>query len=355
MKTTKTKSPRNLPHETKLLNLIGHGPGEIETVTLSRMRNWRIGLLLCALLLIACSRNSPVQQAQTTNKPPPRGCASAKLRSQIEELARSTGGPVGVAVSLTDNGELVSLNGQQRFPMQSVYKLPIGMAVLEQIDQGKLKLDQKVSVNPGEYVRVGQHSPIRDKNPRGVELPLKDLLRYAVSESDGTASDVLMRVVGGAEVVRNYLHNLGIEGVMVLDTEKAIGKSPEVQYRNWATPEAALALLKVVADGRSLTPESHKLLLELLTETPTGLKRIRGQLPPGTVVAHKTGTGGGEGMISAVNDIGLITLPNGKALAIAVFISDTKLDRDSAEAVIAKISRAAWDCSTNSEVSSSPH
>jgi beta-lactamase class A len=256
---------------------------------------------------------------------------------------------------LADNGELVSLNGQQHFPMQSVYKLPIGMAVLEQIDHGKLTLDQKVSVNPGEYVRVGQHSPIRDKNPRGVELPLKDLLKYAVSESDGTASDVLMRVVGGAAVVRDYLHNLGIEGLMVLDTEKEIGKSPEVQYRNWATPEAALALLKVVADGRSLTPESHKLLLELLTETPTGLKRIKGQLPSGTVVAHKTGTGGGEGMISAVNDIGLITLPNGKALAIAVFISDTKLDRDSAEAVIAKISRAAWDCSTNSEVSSSPH
>ncbi len=356
MKTTKTKSPRNLPHEGKLLILIGPGPGEIETVKLLQMnKRWRVGLLLSALLLIACSRNSPVQQAQTTNNPAATGCSSAKLRPQIEELARSTGGAVGVAVSLTENGELVSLNGQQHFPMQSVYKLPIGMAVLEQVDQGKLKLDQKVSVNPTEYVRVGQYSPIRDKNPSGVELPLKDLLKYAVSESDGTASDVLMRVVGGAEVVRNYLHNLGIEGIMVLDTEKAIGKSPEVQYRNWATPEAALALLKVVADGRSLTPESHKLLLQLLTETPTGPKRIKGQLPPGTVVAHKTGTGGGEGMISAVNDIGLITLPNGKTLAIAVFISDTKLDRDSAEAVIAKISRAAWDCSTNSEVSSSPH
>jgi beta-lactamase class A len=181
-----------------------------------------------ALLLIACSRNSPVQQAQTINKPPATGCSSARLRSQIEELARSTGGPVGVALSLADNGELVSLNGQQHFPMQSVYKLPIGMAVLEQIDHGKLTLDQKVSVNPGEYVRVGQHSPIRDKNPRGVELPLKDLLKYAVSESDGTASDVLMRVVGGAAVVRDYLHNLGIEGLMVLDTEKEIGKSPEV-------------------------------------------------------------------------------------------------------------------------------
>lgn len=231
MKTTKTKSPRNIPQGGKLLILIGPGPGEIETVKLSQMnKNWRVVLLFCALLLcllIACSGNPNVQQAQTTSKPPPTGCSSAELRSQIEEIARSTGGPVGVAISLTDNGELVSLNGQQHFPMQSVYKLPIGMAVLEQIDQGKLKLGQKVSVKPDEFVRVGQYSPIRDKNPRGVELPLKDLLQYAVSESDGTASDVLMRVVGGAEVVRNYLHKLGIEGIMVLDTEKEIGKSPE--------------------------------------------------------------------------------------------------------------------------------
>jgi beta-lactamase class A len=257
-----------------------------------------------------------------------------------------------VAVGLVDGGEVVASNGQQHFPMQSVYKLPMGMAVLQQIDKGTLKLEQTISIKPIEYVRIGQHSPIRDKHPRGAELSLAQILKYAVSDSDGTASDVLMRVAGGAAVIRKYLQELGIDGIMVLDTEKEIGKSVEVQYRNWATPEAALALLKVVAEGRSLSPQSQKLLSELMTETPTGPKRIKGLLPPGTLVAHKTGTGLGGGMTRAVNDIGLVTLPDGKRLAIAVFVSDTKLNSEACEAVIAEISRAAWDCWTKPEVSS---
>jgi beta-lactamase class A len=316
------------------------------------------GLLLFVFLfclVVACSKDPTVQQAQTKSKTPATLCSLDKLRSRIEELARTAGGPVGVAISLTENGQLISVNGQQHFPMQSVYKLPIGMAVLHQVDQGKLNLEQKVSVKPAEFVRVGMHSRIRDNNPRGVELPLRDLLTYAVSESDGTASDVLLRVLGGAEVVRDYLRTLGVDGMMVLDTEKEIGKSPDIQYRNWATPESALALLKVVADGRSLTPDSQKILLQLLTETPTGPKRIKGLLPPGTVVAHKTGTGATEGIVRALNDIGVVTLPDGRKLAIAVFISDTKLDHDACEAVIAKISRAAWDCWAESGPSSSPH
>ncbi|HKR59855.1 MAG TPA: class A beta-lactamase [Pyrinomonadaceae bacterium] len=279
-------------------------------------------------------------------KPQPKVCSDSKLRSQIEEIARTTGGPVGVAVTLIEGSELVVINGQQHFPMQSVYKLPIGMAVLQQIDQGKLKLDQKVTVKPDEFVRIGMHSPIRDKHPQGAELPLAEILRLAVSESDGTASDVLIRLAGGAAEIRAYLKNLGVDGMMVLDTEKEIGKSVDVQYRNWATPEGALALLKVVAEGRGLSPESHKLLMQMITETPTGPKRIKGLLPAGTVVAHKTGTGLSKELTRAVNDMGLVTLPNGQRLAVAVFVSDTKLDVEAAEAVIAKISQAAWNCWT---------
>ena len=281
-----------------------------------------------------------------TSPTPSTACSTTALRQQIEEISRTTGGPVGVALTLLDGGDVVQINGQQKFPMQSVYKLPIGMAVLQQIDQGNLKLDQKIKIDPNEYVRLGMHSPIRDKHPRGAELSLSEILRLAVSESDGTASDVLMRIAGGAGVVQKYLVDLGIDEIMIVDTEKEIGRSVDIQYRNSATPEAALALLKVVAEGRGLSAPSHKRLLELMTETPTGLKRIKGQLPSGTVVAHKTGTGVSGGLTRAVNDIGLVTLPDGRLMAIAVFVSDTKLGPEACEAVIAKISRAAWDCWT---------
>ena len=238
-----------------------------------------LGAGLLAFAFVACSEvpNLKPSLASATPEPSkPSACSSASLRAEIERIAARTGGPVGVAVGLVDGDEVVASNGQQHFPMQSVYKLPIGMTVLQQVDQGTLKLEQTISIKPIEYVRVGQHSPIRDKHPRGAELSLAQILRYAVSDSDGTASDVLMRTAGCAAVIRKYLQELGIDGIMVLDTEKEIGKSVEVQYRNWATPEAALALLKVVAEGRSLSPQSQKLLSELMTETPTGPKRIKG-------------------------------------------------------------------------------
>ena len=306
-----------------------------------------LSVLLCFWLIACSSTKATLEVAPSpTATPQSKACSATTLLQQIEEIARSTGGPVGVAVTLLEGEDVVQINGQQKFPMQSVYKLPIGMAVLQQIDQGKLKLEQKIAIDPTEYVRLGMHSPIRDKHPRGAELPLSEILKLAVSESDGTASDVLMRTAGGAAVVQKYLLDLGINGMMVLDTEKEIGKTVDVQYRNWATPEGALALLKVVAEGRSLSPASHKKLLEFMTETPTGLKRIKGELPSGTLVAHKTGTGFSQGLTRAVNDIGLITLPDGRRLAIAVFVSDTKLEPEACEAVIAKISRAAWDCWT---------
>lgn len=312
-----------------------------------------LGVAVFASGLVACTQvpNVASSQASPQKKIEPKACSSASLLPQIEKIAARTGGPVGVAVGLAEGGEVVLLNGQQRFPMQSVYKLPIGMAVLQQVDQGKLKLEQRIDIKPVEYVRIGMGSPIRDKHPRGVELSLAEILHYAVSESDGSGSDVLMRMVGGAKVIQDYLRSLGIDGMRVVDTEKEIGKSVEIQYRNWATPEAALALMKVVAEGRSLSPDSQKLLHKLITETPTGPKRIKGLLPPGTVVAHKTGTGLSGGLTRALNDIGLVTLPDGRRLAIAVFVSDTKLDPPASEAVIAEISRAAWDCWTNSGAS----
>jgi beta-lactamase class A len=297
-------------------------------------------------LLSGCGKVNPaVSERQAKASPTPVTCSKADLRQRIEGIASATGGPVGVAVALVGSDEGVSVNGQKHFPMQSVYKLPIGMAILHQIDQGKLKLDQKVVVKPTEYVGSGQVSPLRDRNPRGVEITINELLTYAVSISDGTASDVLMRVAGGAGTVMSYLRGLGIDGVMVVDTEMEIGRDSQVQYRNWATPESAIALLRIVADGRSFSPASHELLIKLMTETQTGPNRIKGMLPPGTVVAHKTGSSGTSGGLTrATNDIGLVTLPDGKQMAVAVFVSDTKVGRDAAESVIAKITRASWDC-----------
>lgn len=269
---------------------------------------------------------------------------TVELRQRIEQIASEAKGRVGVAAVLLETGESVSLNPREHFPMQSVYKFPIGMAALRQVDEGKLKLEQRVRVETSDFVRRGQHSPLRDANPKGAEVSVRELMRLAVAESDGTASDVLLRLVGGARAVGAYLGKLKIEEIAVINTEKEIGQDRETQYRNWATPDGAVALLRALHEGRGLSAESRALLLKFLTETETGANRLKGGLPAGTTVAHKTGTSGTEkGVAAATNDIGLLTLPDGRHVALAVFVADSTADAATREGVIAKIARAVWD------------
>ena len=270
--------------------------------------------------------------------------ASEDLRGKIEQIARDARGRVGVVALVLETGESAAVQGDKRFPMQSVYKLPIGMAVLDQVDHGRLNLEQRIRVQKRDFVSAGQHSPIRDQHPGGVELSLDELLRFNTSESDGTACDVLLRVIGGAPVVNRYLRGLGIQGIRVATTEQAMGRNEMVQYRNWATPAAMVALLRALQEGRGLSAPSRTRLLHWMTDTPTSPRRIKGRLPAGTLVAHKTGTSGtSAGLTRATNDVGLITLSNGNHLAIAVFVSDSTADEATREGVIARIAQAAWE------------
>jgi beta-lactamase class A len=297
---------------------------------------------LCCILSACDKTKPPVFESQAAR---PRVCSAQELQGQMAEAARVTQGPVGAAAMLVETGDSVAFNGGQQFPMQSVYKMPIAMAVLHQVDLGALKLEQKVNVQPKDFVTARQHSPIRDTYARGVELSLSDLLRFMVAESDGTACDVLLRILGGPEQATKYLRESGVQGIVVATSEKEMGQDETAQYRNWATPEAMLQLLRLLQEGRVLSEASRSLLLELMTKSVPGPRRIKGLLPAGTLVAHKTGTSGTVGGLTrATNDVGLITLPDGRHLAIAVFVSDTKADEATREGVIAKTARAAWDC-----------
>lgn len=289
---------------------------------------------------------TPPQQLESQTPQKQEVCAE-ELQGRMKEIAGATGGPVGAAVMMLDGGEVAAYNGGQRFPMQSVYKLPIAMAVLRQVDAGALKLEQEVSVDVKEYVPGRLHSPLRDRYPRGVKMSVRDLLALMVKESDGTACDVLLRVMGGPERVTKYLRESGVEGIAVATTEMEMGMDEMAQYRNWATPEAMLGLLRTLQEGRELSAASRGFLLELMTQTQTGPRRIKGMLPADATVAHKTGSSGTtNGLTRATNDVGLITLPDGRHLAVAVFVSDTKAGESVREGVIAKIARAAWDCWT---------
>jgi beta-lactamase class A len=307
-------------------------------------------LLLVILIAPSCSDMSSAQKnSQTVNafmSPTAKqnGSSRRQLQEQFRQIAAQAKGRVGVAARVIETGEEAGFSASEHFPMHSVYKLPIAMTVVRRVDEGKLKLDQKVKVEKGDFVPAGMYSPVRDKNPKGAELSLAELLRYAVSESDGTASDVLLNLAGGPKDVNAFLNEIRVSGINVVNSEKEIGRDWKTQYENWATPAGAVELLAALQDRRGLSVDSQALLLKLLTESIPGAKRLKGQLPADTVVAHKTGTGGRrQGVTSATNDIGIITFPDGRHLAVAVFVSDSKADEATREGVIAEIAKAVWD------------
>ena len=304
-------------------------------------------LLLVIIFAAACSDSSTTNNNPAATPSPGAMNNQNSQRDQQQPFARIVAkahGRVGFAARVLETGEEAGLNTGEHFPMHSVYKLPISMAVLRRVDGGELKLDQVVEIKQSDLASEGLHSPIRDQNPHGARLTLAELLRYAIVESDGTASDVLMKLLGGPQAVMAFLNEIKVSGINVVNSENEIARDWQIQYENWATPTGAVELLAALQAQRGLSADSQKLVLKLLIDSVPGPKRLKGKLPAGTVVAHKTGTGGTRnGLTSATNDIGIITLPNGKHLAVAVFVSDSTANLPVREAVIAEIAKALWD------------
>lgn len=327
-------------------------------------------IVLIALLFTACNAKTEIPNEFPTPEPPPSATPLPKLElkrdpdleKQFAETAKEAKGKVGVAAVVLETGEAALLNADDHYPMQSVYKLPISMAVMDQIRKDQHSLDETIGVTKEDMVRQGQASPLRDKNPNGGEFTIRELIRLALVESDGTASDVLMRVAGGPNEIQSYLTQIGITDMKVVDTEKEMGADWNVQYQNWATPIAAVELLRVLANNNYSKPKvledpnkygsyisGAELILQDMRDAITGPRRLKGGLPNGSALAHKTGTSGTQnGVTAATNDIGIISISyaGGKHafnVAIAIFVSDSPADEKTREAVIARIAKAAWD------------
>jgi len=269
--------------------------------------------------------------------------AQAPLRQQIRGIAAEAHGTVSVACSLPGTALNCDLNPNAHPPMQSVFKLPLAITVLHQIELGKHSLDEPVRFLVEDRIPYA-YSPLQDQFPdAGVEVSMRHLLQGTVGQSDNVAADILLRVVGGPKVVNDYIASLGVVGFHLLDGEHTLHREIQAQYRNWFEPAGAVQLLRRISDRSPLTVEHTSLLLAWMQAT-TQTKRLQGDLPVGTRVAHKSGTSDVDnGLAHATNDIGLITLPDGRRLAIAVFVTDSTADDATRDKVIARIGRAAYD------------
>jgi beta-lactamase class A len=303
---------------------------------------------------------------------PAPAAGPASVRAEITHISHGMDGVVGVAAwRLDGTGPRILVNADQQFPMASTFKVPIACTVLSQVDQGRLKLDQLIPVDPNMMV---ESEGLADtfRHP-GVSVSVENLLELMLTVSDNTATDTLEKLVGGPAVVTQWVRSQGISGLRVdRDTAGLIrdfyglppgpsfpdslaaglkanpnledkGDKPDPAFdddpRDTATPVAMAELLQRIYTGKALSPASTNLLREIQERNTTGKARIRARLPDGTVVAEKTGTIGGT-----VNNVGVITLPgNAGKLIVAIFIKKSSKPVEDRERVIADIARALYD------------
>lgn len=269
------------------------------------------------------------------------------LRSQLLKLLDSKDARVGLALQRVGSDDTLSINGDARFPLQSVFKFHIAVVVLHDVDNGRLDLDQAITISENDLL-PGLYSPIQDRYPDGVTLKLREILAYTVGLSDNVGCDVLLRLIGGPERVQCHFRERGYANMAIAFNEEVMQSDWNHQFRNWITPKTCnRTLLDLWANKDGwLSESSHAFFWQTMKETQTGQQRLRGRLPKETVVAHKTGYSGRHpetGVIAASNDVGIIVLPDGGAFAISVLVSDSREGPEDSEKIIAELAKACWD------------
>jgi len=305
------------------------------------------------------------------------GAAAAdepRLQRELERLATTAGGSMGVAVVHIESGRSAYLNPDVAYPMASTYKVPLAVEVLHRIDSGTLKLTDRVDIGIDDY-SPGSGMIAKLLDDPGLSVSVLNLLEIMLLISDNTATDRLMELVGGGAAVNARMAALGIKGISVdRPTIELIGDwlgledMPSASGRTWedyeamvdalpegATEAAAAAfdkdprdtstplgmakLLEQVWKHTALSASSSGLLIDIMERCETGESRLRGLLPKDTVVAHKTGTIG-----RTTNDVGIVYLPNGAGhVIVAAFVKESDEDVEVRERAIAEVARAAHD------------
>ena len=179
------------------------------------------------------------------------------LRQKIQQIVSTKNAIVGVSIIGNDGKDTISFNGEKHYPMQSVFKFHIALAVLSQIDKGKFSLDQKIEIQKKDLI-PNLYSPIREDYPNGATLPISKILEYTVSSSDNVGCDVLLRLIGGPKIVEDYFVKNHIKAVSIKVNEQQQQADWDLQFKNWTTPKAANeTLVKFYNNKKKMLSQKH--------------------------------------------------------------------------------------------------
>lgn len=293
-------------------------------------------------LVIGCGDPKPDAGSTTDTTATPSSHKLDSLRQRIAAYLSTQPADVGFAVYAIEDNDTMSVNGDKMYSLMSVTKFPQALALLKLVDEGKVSASRPLKVTP-EHLTQQTASTLKKDHPYSAfELSIPEVLRYAVGQSDNISSNVMFDAEGGPEGVTKYLRGVGIEGITIGSDYR---NGMALVEKNVGTPKAVALLLKKFLADKLLSDSSSQLLWMTMEQSLPGADRIKGLLPPGTTVAHKTGTSGTDstGAIIALNDVGIIRLPNGKHVAVAAFVANSKATAEESARIIATVSKMVWD------------
>lgn len=279
------------------------------------------------------------------------GLISSYTKADIEELKRDIdvitsdkGATVGVAVA-TDDCEILTLNRRTRFPLMSVFKFHIALAVLDKLDKSSTPLDSLVFIEKSKLLHDTYSPMIKEFPNQDLTISVGDLIRYCVSHSDNNACDFLIGFVGGISRVEDYIRGLGVTDFNLSFPERAMHDDIRKQYGNWSTPNSVIDLMQIFLTKPLFANQYKDFLVQAMTDSSTGKNKLKALLPPDVVVGHKTGSSNrtSKGIQIVENDIAFIYLPNGKRYYISVFVKDSRESDNVNVEIIAQVSKVVYD------------
>ena len=265
-----------------------------------------------------------------------------ELRQKIEQIVSTKNADVGISILNLENGDTLSINGNKHYPMISIFKFHIALTVLSKVDKGEFSLNQKFFIKKGELLE-DTWSPFREKYPDGeIAITLKEALLWTIVVSDNNLCDILIRFVGGVKTIDNFINS---PNFIIQNDEEGMHQNWDAQFLNTTTPNFSNQLLKQFFENKLLTKKSTKFLYKTMVATSVGQNRIKGYLPLKTEVAHRTGSSftNKTGLTGAINDIGIVKLPNGNRFIISLFVHNTTEKFKDGEEIIADITKTTWD------------
>ena len=256
--------------------------------------------------------------------------SASDLTSDIQEVIKGKKAQVGVAVLYKDDA--FTANNDDQYPLMSVFKFHIALAVLKKMEKEGIPLTAVVTLGPSD-IDTKTWSPMYKKyKSKKITLSYGDLISYMVSQSDNNACNWLINFVGGIQNVNDFIKNLGIDRIQLIETEKSnIRKS----YNNWSTPLSVTQLLRKVYTEKVLSDEHFAFLEKAMLASASGKDKFRAGLPKEVEVGHKTGMSyrTPEGIRMCDADVGVIYMPRGEKCYLAVLVKDSK-ETDAANAKI---------------------